>query len=89
MDIDYAGIAKAYGCASYKIKNMYDLKQAFNDAKKIKNLPVLFDIKVLPKTMTDGYGSWWRTGDVEVSNNKENVKAYNDMISHLKNARKF
>ena len=89
MNIDYASVARAYGCIAYTIKTMDDLVKAFNEAKKIKNKPVLFDIKVLPKTMTDGYGSWWRTGDTEVSNNKENTKAYKDMLLHLQKARKF
>ena len=62
---------------------------AFEDAKKVKNQPVLFDIKVLPKTMTDGYGSWWRVGDTEVSERKENIEAYKDHLAHVKDARKY
>lgn len=89
MNIDYAAIARAYGCKAYTIKTMRDLLFALKDAKKVKDTPVLFDMKVLPKTMTDGYGSWWRTGDTEVATKKENVEAYKDMVSHLKNARKF
>ena len=88
MNINYAEVAKAYGCVGYTVKTMEELETALKEAKKIKDIPVLLDIKVLPKTMTDGYGSWWRTGDVEVSTNSENVKAYKDMIMHLKDARK-
>jgi 3D-(3,5/4)-trihydroxycyclohexane-1,2-dione acylhydrolase (decyclizing) len=29
--------------------------------------PTLLDIKVLPKTMTHDYASWWRTGDAQVA----------------------
>ncbi len=65
------------------------LVAAFEDAKKVKNRPVLFDIKVLPKTMTDGYGSWWRVGDTEVSERKENLEAYKDHLAHVKDARKY
>ena len=61
MDIDYAKVAEGYGCKGYTVRTMEELKAAFEDAKKIKDRPVLFDIKVLPKTMTDGYGSWWAT----------------------------
>ena len=43
----------------------------------------------MPKTMTDGYSSWWRVGDTEVSERKENVACYNDMLAHLKDARKY
>lgn len=89
MDIDYAKVAEAYGCKSYSVHTMDDLAAAFQDAKKVKNRPVLFDIKVLPKTMTDGYGSWWRVGDTEVSERPENVAAYEDHLAHEKTARKY
>ena len=89
MDIDYAKVAEGYGCKGYTVRTMEELKAAFEDAKKIKDRPVLFDIKVLPKTMTDGYGSWWRVGDTEVSQRPENVAAYQDHLAHVKDARKY
>ena len=89
MDIDYAKVAEGYGCKSYSIHTMEELVAAFEDAKKVKNRPVLFDIKVLPKTMTDGYGSWWRVGDTEVSERQENLDAYADHLAHVKDARKY
>ena len=82
-------VAKAYGCKSYTIRTMDQLMAALEDAKKIKNRPVLFDIKVLPKTMTDGYTSWWRVGDTEVSELPENVECWNDLQEHLKDCRKY
>ena len=89
MNIDYAKVAEAYGCKSYSVRTMEELVAAFEDAKKVKNIPVLFDIKVLPKTMTDGYSSWWRVGDTEVSERKENLAAYADLQAHLKEVRKY
>ena len=89
MDIDYAKVAEGYGCKSYSIRTMEELVAAFEDAKKVKNVPVLFDIKVLPKTMTDGYGSWWRVGDTEVSELQSNLDAYADHLAHEKDARKY
>ena len=50
---------------------------------------MLFDIRVLPKSMTDGYGSWWRVGDTEVSANPRNLEAYKDHLAHEKDARKY
>jgi len=88
MDIDYAKVAEAYGCKGYTVRTMEELKAAFADAKK-QTVPVLFDIKVLPKTMTDGYGSWWRVGDTEVSERQENLDAYADHLAHEKTARKY
>ncbi len=89
MDIDYAKVAEAYGCKAYSIRTMQQLEQAFIEAKQIKNRPVLFDIKVLPKTMTDGYGAWWRVGDTEVSERSENLEAYREHLAHLQDARKY
>lgn len=89
MDIDYAKVAEAYGCKAYHVRTMEELVAAFEDAKKVKNRPVLFDIKVLPKTMTDGYGSWWRVGDTEVSERQENLDAYGSHLEHVKDARKY
>ena len=89
MDVDYAKVAEGYGCKSYSIRTLEELKAALIDSKKIKDRPVLFDIKVLPKTMTEGYGSWWRCGDTEVSTRAANRAAYKDMLEHLKTARKY
>ncbi|MGM9669813.1 MAG: 3D-(3,5/4)-trihydroxycyclohexane-1,2-dione acylhydrolase (decyclizing) [Faecousia sp.] len=89
LNIDYAKVAEGYGCKGYSVRTMEELKAAFEDAKKIKDRPVLFDIKVLPKTMTDGYGAWWRVGDTEVSQNPRNLEAYKDHLAHVKDARKY
>ena len=89
IPVDFAKIGEAYGCKSYVIKTMDDLKRAMNGAKRIKDRPVVFDIRVLPKSMTDGYGSWWRCGDAEVSKNPRNLEAYKDHLDHLKDARKY
>ena len=89
LDIDYAKVAEAYGCKSYSVRTMGELKAAVADAKTVKDCPVLIDIKVLPKTMTDGYGAWWRVGDTEVSENPENLKAYENHLAHEKDARKY
>jgi 3D-(3,5/4)-trihydroxycyclohexane-1,2-dione acylhydrolase (decyclizing) len=68
---------------------MAELYEAIEDSKKIENVPVLFDIKVLPKSMTEGYGAWWRCGDVEVSERPEQLKVYEDHLAHEKTARKY
>ena len=33
----------------------------------------LFDLKVIPKTMTDGYESWWNVG-IATTSSKESVR---------------
>lgn len=61
MQVDYAKVAEGYGAKSYRVKNLEELKLALEDAKK-QNISTLIDIKVMPKTMTNGYNSWWNVG---------------------------
>ena len=89
MPVDFAKIAEGYGCKSYTIHTLSELYVAIADAKKIEGVPVLFDIRVLPKSMTEGYSAWWRVGDTEVSENPRNLAAYEDHLAHLKNTRKY
>ena len=63
MPVDFAKIAEGYGCRAFTVRSLEELRAAMVEAKKIEGVPVLFDIRVLPKSMTDGYGSWWRVGD--------------------------
>ena len=89
MPVDFARIAEGYGCKAYTIHSLSELKDAIADAKKVEGVPVLFDIRVLPKSMTDGYGAWWRVGDTAVSENQRNLDAYQDHLAHVKVARKY
>jgi len=89
MPVDFAKIGEAYGCKSYVIRTMDDLKKAMSGARRIKDRPVVFDIRVMPKSMTEGYGSWWRCGDAQVSENPRNLAAYEDHLEHVKDARKY
>lgn len=89
MPVDFARIAEGYGCKAYTIHSLSELKDAIADAKKVEGVPVLFDIRVLPKSMTDGYGAWWRVGDTEISENQRNLDAYQDHLAHVKDARKY
>ena len=89
MPVDFAKIGEAYGCKSYTIRTMDDLKKAMIGARRIKDRPVVFDIRVMPKSMTEGYGSWWRCGDAQVSENPRNLAAYEDHLEHVKDARKY
>ncbi len=89
MAVDFAKIAEGYGCRSFTIRTIDEMKAAIKEAKKIEGVPVVFDIRVLPKSMTEGYGSWWRVGDTEVSENPRNLDAYRDHLAHVKDARKY
>jgi 3D-(3,5/4)-trihydroxycyclohexane-1,2-dione acylhydrolase (decyclizing) len=86
--IDYAKIAEAYGAKSYSVHTVDELKAALEDAKK-QDVSTLIDIKVLPKTMTDGYDSWWHVGVAEVSNREGVQKAYEYKEQNLKKAKQY
>ena len=83
MTVDFAKIAEGYGAKAYSIHNSDELRAALEDAKK-QDKSVLFDIKVLPKTMTPGFESWWRVGVAEVSKSETVAMAYEDMQAHIK-----
>ena len=89
MPVDFAKVAEGYGCKGYTIRTLDELRAAIAEAKNIEGVPVLFDIRVLPKSMTEGYGSWWRVGDTEVSENPRNTAAYKDHLDHVKDTLKF
>lgn len=88
VPIDFAKNAEAYGCKTYSVRNEEDLRAAILDAEK-QTVSTLIDIKVLPKTMTEGYESWWRAGVAEISNNPKGKAAYENMKKNIEKARKY
>ncbi|PXV93439.1 3D-(3,5/4)-trihydroxycyclohexane-1,2-dione hydrolase [Lachnotalea glycerini] len=88
MTIDYAMAAAGYGLKTYTARTLEELKAALEDAKKQK-VCVLIDIKVLPKTMTEGYKSWWNVGIASTSNKDSVLDAYKRKEENLKNARLY
>ncbi len=88
LTIDYATVAKGYGVKTFKATNEEELKEALELSKKEKGC-TLIDIKVLPKTMTNGYGAWWNIGTSCVSSSESVLKAHQDKLCSEKNARKY
>lgn len=88
MKIDFAQSAAGYGVKTYKVTSIPELIQAIEDTKK-QSISTLIDIKVLPKTMTHGYESWWHVGVAEVSDRSSVQDAYKDKESNLKKARRY
>ena len=88
VDVDFAKIAEGYGLKSYTVKTVDELVAAIEDSKK-QTKSTLIDIKVLPKTMTDGYGAWWNVGVPAVSKNSKVTDAYNEIQEELNKARKY
>lgn len=86
--IDYAKCASGYGVKTYTAKTLEELEQALEDSKK-QTVSTLIDIKVLPKTMTDGYGAWWHVGIASTSSNEAVNAAFENKQENLRKARKF
>lgn len=72
IPVDYAKIGEGYGLKTYTCKTIAELVDALEDAKK-QDVACLFDLKVIPKTMTDGYESWWNVG-IATTSDKDSVK---------------
>lgn len=85
---NYALIGEAFGMKSYTCKSVEELKAALVDSRK-QTVACLFDLKVLPKTMTDGYGAWWNVGMAATSEKESVREAYRDVIEHREQARKY
>ncbi|QZY56045.1 3D-(3,5/4)-trihydroxycyclohexane-1,2-dione acylhydrolase (decyclizing) [Crassaminicella profunda] len=88
VPVDYAMSAAAYGAKTYTVKTIEQLREAIEDAKK-QTVSTLIDIKVLPKTMTGGYESWWRVGTAQVSKKAAIQEAGEAMKETVKKIRQY
>ncbi|WIW98648.1 3D-(3,5/4)-trihydroxycyclohexane-1,2-dione acylhydrolase (decyclizing) [Bacillus licheniformis] len=88
LNVDYAKVAEGYGAKTYKANTIEELKAALEDAKK-QDVSTLIEMKVLPKTMTDGYDSWWHVGVAEVSEQESVQKAYKAKEKMLESAKQY
>ena len=90
--INARSVAKKLGCSTqpiyFSFKNMDELKAALKDAKR-QDISTLIDIKVLPKTMTDGYESWWHVGIASTSAKESVRSAYEAKEAMRKTARQY
>lgn len=88
LRINFAQSAAGYGVKTYEAQTLEELRFALEDAKK-QDVSTLIDIKVLPKTMTSGYDSWWHVGVAEVSENGKTQEAFEEKKAHLTKARLY
>ncbi|PLR80014.1 3D-(3,5/4)-trihydroxycyclohexane-1,2-dione acylhydrolase (decyclizing) [Bacillus canaveralius] len=88
MNIDYAKVAEGYGAKAYRANTVDELKAALEDAKK-QSVSTLIEMKVLPKTMTDGYDAWWHVGVAEVSEQENVQKAFEAKQQKLQTAKQY
>lgn len=88
VPVDFARNAESYGCKTYAIHTEKELTEALEDSRK-QTVSTLLDIKVLPKTMTHDYESWWRVGNAEVAEKERITRANEEMRQELKKARQY
>ena len=88
IPVDYAMVAAGYGCKTYTATDLKELKAALEDAKR-QTVSTLIDIKVLPKTMTDGYSSWWNVGLASTARSEKQKAAYDQLLANRAKARKY
>ena len=86
--IDFAKCASGYGVKTYTVTTLEELEAALEDSKK-QTVSTLIDIKVLPKSMTDGYGAWWHVGIASTSSKESVNTAFQNKEENLSKARKF
>ncbi|MBI6854995.1 3D-(3,5/4)-trihydroxycyclohexane-1,2-dione acylhydrolase (decyclizing) [Pseudomonas cichorii] len=88
VPVDFAMSAAAYGCKTYKVNTLEQLREALADAQR-QTVSTLIDIKVLPKTMIHNYLSWWRVGVAEVSTTGTTAQVYEKLNKELAKARQY
>ena len=88
VPVDYAMSARAYGFRSYTARTPDELTAALRDSLG-QTAPVLIDIKVMPKSMTHGYGGWWNVGITELPENDKQKSVLAEKREKLGSARKY
>lgn len=82
--IDYAKVAEGYGYRGLSARTPEELRAALKEARAAEG-GVLIDIKVLPKTMTDGYeGGFWQVGINRMPRNAKQQSALDEQIRYTK-----
>ena len=83
VPVDYAMSARAYGFEAYTAHTPQELRAALKASLESEKC-TLIDIKVLPKTMTDGYeGGWWQTGLAYAPRNDKQRAALDELKGYI------
>lgn len=88
LDVDYAMVARGYGLTAYTCRTPEELREALRSAKGQDNA-CLFDLKVLPKTMTDGYEAWWDVGIATASQSESVRHACSEVLKGRREGRAY
>lgn len=85
---DFAMQARGYGCETYTVRTVEELKEALAKVRESK-VSTLIDVKILPKTMTNGYEAFWRAGNAERADKPEIEEATRKMMAEVAKARQY
>ena len=86
IPVDYAKIGEGYGLKTYTCRTIKELEMALEDAKT-QEKACLFDLKVIPKTMTNGYEAWWNIGIATTSKSESVAIACDNILKERSKAR--
>lgn len=86
--VDFAKVGEGYGLKTYTAKTPEELRAALEDAKK-QSCSTLIDAKVLPKTMAEGYDSWWHLGIATTAQSEAVLEARRQLDVKLGEARMY
>lgn len=77
LPIDFCKYAAALGARTFYANSYADFNDALRDAKEETTSCVIV-LPVLPKTMSNGYQTWWRVDVAEISQSDEVSRAYKE-----------
>lgn len=85
---DFAKIAEGFGYRSFRCETPDEFREAIRAARKHRGC-CLIDVKVLPKTMTDGYECWWHCGLAQTAKEDAVCKARARMDDKVREALRY
>lgn len=86
--IDFAKVGEGYGLKAYTAKTPEEFRAAIIDSKK-QTCSTIIDAKVLPKTMAEGYESWWHLGIASTAKSENVLNARKKLDEKLGEARMY
>ena len=85
---DFGKVGEGYGMKAFYAKTPEQFRKAVQDAKK-ETCSCIIDAKVLPKTMAEGYESWWHIGVASTSKSAAVQEARKRLDEHINAARMY
>lgn len=88
LSIDFCKYAEGLGAIAYFAES-YEQFQSVLDLAKTQEKSTVIVLPVLPKTMSQGYQTWWRVGIAEVSQSELVNKAHRMMQEQIETVRQY